>query len=278
MLKPLHNPEDGQMRVAGLMSGSGTNLVEIIKTEKAYEKEFGKFPYAVVVIFSDTFDCNAARIGKEYDIPVVMRDKKGFYAKRNALLRDLEVRAEFDAENVRALAPYDATVAAYAGYMSIATAPLISAFLGINVHPADLSIKNEDGSRKYTGDNAVRDAILAGEHELRSTTHIIEPIVDGGRILMISSPLEVNFHEWFGYSPSKEEINQFFKDEPKKAEEITNVHQSRLKRIGDWVIFPNTLTYLAQGKYLQDERGALFFEDKHDSAQLQKIPDGYRID
>ncbi|NQU78696.1 hypothetical protein HQ545_02915 [Candidatus Woesearchaeota archaeon] len=189
-LTQLHDPKDGQMNVVGLMSGSGSNLRKILDFEKKLESERGKSPYHMAVIFSDCFDSNATTIGKEHDLPVVVRDISGFYSAREKLRRDLQVRAEFDADTVQALSPFDVTVAAYGGYMSIATEPLINAYLGINVHPADLSI-SEMGKRKYTGDNAVRDAILAGEKYIGSTTHIIEQEVDYGRILMISSPLEV---------------------------------------------------------------------------------------
>ncbi len=164
-LNKLHDPKDGQMRVIGLMSGTGSNLRRIIEIEKRWRfNNAGKeCPYHIAVIFSDTFDSNVAEIGKDQNLPVVLRDLKAFYAAiRHSSMRDMYLRKEFDAETVKALSPYEASVAAYAGYMSIATKPLIDAFLGINVHPADLSIKDGD-QRKYTGDHAVRDAILQGE-------------------------------------------------------------------------------------------------------------------
>jgi len=163
--------------------------------------------------------------------------------------RDLLVRAEFDVGTVEALKPYDVDVAAYAGYMSIATEPLINAFLGVNVHPADLSVLNE-GERKYTGDHAVRDAILAGEKQLRATTHIIEQKVDYGRILMISQPIPVNLP------------NNFNREDREQVNSVSDQHQDRLKESGDWIIFPKTLENLADGRYSQDEQGILYFDNK----------------
>ena len=257
-LKELYHPETGRMRVAGLMSGSGSNLRKIIEHGRAIESREGRAPYQVVVIFSENPESNAGKIGNDYGIPVVVGDLGFFYKERGKSRRDLSVRAEFDERTVEALKPFNVDVAAYAGYMSIATAPLINAFLGINVHPADLSIMSES-KRKYTGDHAVRDAIVAGEKQLRASTHIIEPQVDYGRILMISAPLTVNLPE--GFNPNnKDQVNA-----------ISDQHQNRLKEIGDWVIFPKTLEFLADGRYSQDNQRKLYFDGK-------EIPQGIRLD
>lgn len=257
-LKELYHPEIGRMRIAGLMSGSGSNLRKIIEHGRKIEADEGRAPYQVVVIFSDNPKSNAEKIGKDYGIPVVVRDLGAFYIERGKPRKDLIVRAEFDDGTVKALKPFNVDVGAYAGYMSIATEQLINAFVGVNVHPADLSIMT-GGKRKYTGDHAVRDAILAGEKNLRSTTHIIESQVDYGRILMVSRPLAVNLPEDFD-SSNKDQVNM-----------IADQHQNRLKEIGDWAIFPKTLEHLADGKYSQDEKGNLYFDNK-------PIPQGLRFE
>ena len=117
-----------------------------------------------------------------------------------------------------------------------------------------------DGNkRKYTGDHAVRDAILAGEKQLRASTHIIEQQVDYGRILMVSQPLAVTLPEDFDAN-NKDQIDS-----------ISDEHQNRLKEVGDWVIFPRTLEYLANGRYSQDEQGLLYFDN-------EPIPQGLRLE
>jgi len=257
-LKPLHNPSEGTLQVAALMSGSGSNLRKILEKEQELKKKKGGFIYKVVVIFSDTFDSKACEIGKDFDIPVVTRDLRGFYVHRGKARSDLRVREEFDRETIRALAPFEAKVAAYAGYMSIATKPLVEAYLGVNVHPADLSIEVE-GKRKYVGAHVVRDAILAGETSIHSTTHIIEPLVDGGRLLMISSPLPVVLE------------NSFNPNNTDAVRSVADFHQKNLKKVGDWVIFPKTLQYIAEGRYAQDDEGKLFFDG-------QPIPKGLKLD
>lgn len=246
-LEPLHNPKQGQMRVVGLMSGSGSNLRKILELERRFLAEQGKSPFTLVALFSDNAESNAQRIGADYDLPVVMRDLKAFYAARQKPRRDMELRKEFDMGTVQALAPFGATVAAYGGYMSITTEPLIQAFLGVNVHPADLSIM-EGTARKYTGDHAVKDALLAGERQLRSSTHLIEQRVDYGRILMRSAPLEVQLPP--NFDPAYTGL----------VEKVAKAHQEKLKERGDWKIFPRTLLCLAEGRFAQDASGSLYFD------------------
>lgn len=257
MLIPLVKLDDAPMRVAGLMSGAGTNIRRIIEWQLKLEKEEGRSPFEVVVIFSNSAESKAVEIGRDFDIPVVVRDMKAWYAKRGAPRSDMNLRRIFDSETVKALSPYRVQVAVYGGYMAVATDVLINAFLGVNVHPADLSITDEKGKRRFTGDHAVLDAILAGEKTIASTTHIIEPEVDGGRILMISDPLEVEI-------PPGGDLNN-----PQSARQIADMNQERLKREGDWVIFPKTIEYLARGRFAQDERGVLYFDGK-------AIPNGLR--
>ncbi len=235
------------MRVVGFMSGSGSNLRKILDFERQLQQERGKSPYKMVCLFSDTYDSKANEIGRDYDLPVITRDIRSFYKARGKPRKDMEVRKEFDAETVSAISRFEACVAAYGGYMSIASERLIHAFTGVNVHPADLSVMQE-GKRKYTGDHAVRDAILAGEKYIHSTTHLIEPVVDGGKILMISSPLEVMLEA--NFDPQN-------RDMVARAEKE---NQNRLKEAGDWVIFPKTLLHIAEGRYAIDA-GSLYFDE-----------------
>ncbi len=257
-LRPLHDPAAGPLRVVGLMSGSGSNLRRIIERERRLAEDRGRSPFVVVGVFSDTWNGKATGIGRDFDLPVVVRDIAAFYRARGAPRRDMAVRAEFDAATVRALAPLDAKAAAYAGYMSVATEPLIRAFLGVNVHPADLSIE-EGGRRRFVGDRAVRDAILAGRPEIRSTTHIVEPVVDGGRLIAISPPVPVAIPP--GADLSDRSV----------ADRIAAEHQERLKEAGDWLVFPWTLELISEGRIAEDERGVLHVDG-------DPIPRGVRMD
>jgi folate-dependent phosphoribosylglycinamide formyltransferase PurN len=258
MIKPIHNPEEGPLKLVGLMSGAGTNIRNILEHQVKLKNQAGAPLFKMVVLFSDNKNSNAATIGMEYDIPVIIRDIAGFYAKRGKKRIDLSIRPEFDAETVKAISPFEVKVGVYGGYMSVVTAPLIHAFLGINVHPADLSIE-EGGKRKFTGAHAVREAITTGEKTIAATTHVIEETVDQGPLLMISPAVPVIV---------KKEWNLSNPEHLKKAEAF---NQDRLKKNGDWVIFPKTIEYLAQGRYSRDETGALYFDDR-------PIPHGFRYE
>ncbi len=60
------------MRVAGFMSGSGTNLVKILEWQAEQDREPAGSPFRVAVIFTDNPESNAARIGEENGVPVVV--------------------------------------------------------------------------------------------------------------------------------------------------------------------------------------------------------------
>ena len=256
-LELLHDPADGVLKVLALMSGSGTNIRRLLELERSIAREEGASPFEVAVIFSNDVESKAPEIGRDFAVPVLINDMKAWYDRKGASTKDMELRAEFDTMTIKMVEPFGVKLAAYGGYMAIATEPLLDAFLGVNVHPADLSIKEGD-SRKYTGDRAVRDAIVAGEETICSSTHIIEAKVDMGRLFFISAPVEVCL-------PPEADIN-----DNELLSRISDEHQDTLKEKGDWVIFPKTVEDIARGKFAVDDNGLLYFEGR-------QIPDGVRL-
>lgn len=264
-MDPLYNPGDGQMRVVGFMSGSGTNLVKILEFERTLGADP---PYKIVGIFTNNPNSNAEKIAEEFGIPYFFNDFRTFCestevrdfceTQRIRPHKSMEIRERFDRKTLDLIAPLEATVAAYGGYMLIASPLLVKSILGVNVHPADLFITNEEGQRKYRGDHAVRDAILAGEKYLRSSTHIIEEEVDGGRILMVSDPINIQLPRTFD------------KEDEILVSQVADAHQELLKINGDWVIFPQTLLYMAEGRFARGQNGILCFDGT-------PIPKGVRL-
>ena len=249
VLTPIWDPEKGKMRVAGLVSGSGKSLIAIIEAQAQMEGE-GKAPYEVVGLFSDNPKSKAEEIGKKYGIPVFTNDIRSFYKSRGKKVTDLRVREEFDREAVAALKSIMPDVLAYAGYVWATTAPLVDAFLGINAHPADLSIMEGD-RRKFAGAHGVRDALLAGETALASTAHLVTTQVDGGPILMISEAVHVEQHEGM----SMEDMSR---------------HYLRLLNEKTRELFPRVIKDLAEGTFKRDEKGWLYYGET-------PIPKGYRL-
>ncbi|MCJ7686829.1 MAG: hypothetical protein MUO68_21315 [Desulfobacteraceae bacterium] len=253
-LTPLFNPkEKGRpMRVAGFMSGSGTNIIKILEKERDLKQRSGSTPFEMVFIFSDRSDggCRGENIALEHGLPYFSYDIRAFHRTRGvrrsiATPEGLEARKEYDQLASNLVKAFDIDLIALGGYMSIITLPRC-----VNVHPADLSIISEDGKRRYAGDRAVPDAISAGETALRSSTLWADEGVDSGPLLMVSDPLPVELPEPLG--TLKTDKNRFM--------QIADEHQDRLKEIGDWKIFPRTIELISQGRFSFDEHHRLHFD------------------
>jgi folate-dependent phosphoribosylglycinamide formyltransferase PurN len=154
--------------------------------------------------------------------------------------RGLAARREYDRVAARLVEAFGADLIALGGYMSFLT---LSG--GVNVHPADLSLVDDRGRRRFTGDDAVHDAIAAGQTELRSSTLWIDQGVDTGPLLMVSDPLPVEL------PAPLEELSA----DPARLRRVADEHQERLKEAGDWVIFPLTLELIGQGRLALDRHG-----------------------
>lgn len=259
---------DAPMRVACFVSGSGTNARRII--ERSLEE--GSL-YEVSLIFTDVRDdrlrrsgekrCKAKDIADEHGISYECEDIRDFYRERGVKRTDLSLRPEFDRLVVEKVTPYGVDLVALAGYMSITTRPLLEAYPEkmVNVHPADLSIM-EENERKYVGIHVVRDAILAGERELRASTHVVHEKVDHGEILVVSEPVPVRL-------PEGVVLNELAQDKQLLGV-IVDEHQEWLKERGDWVIFPMTIQMIAEGRFALDGEGGVYVDGA-------PAPRGYRL-
>ncbi|MDD1778823.1 MAG: formyl transferase, partial [Candidatus Helarchaeota archaeon] len=199
-------------------------------------------------------------------IPYQINDLWEFYkARGQTTKRDMTVRREYDAVTLGYLKDHNIDCVALGGYMSIVTEVIFNAIPTINVHPADLSIMDaKTGKRKFTGDNAVRDAILAGVTEIRASTHIATAAVDGGPLLFISKPVPIKL-------PPKLSSDDLKTDQKKELlKNLTDTHQNELKKVGDWVIFPLSLIYIAKGLVAVDEKGGVYIENR-------SVPKGLRL-
>lgn len=232
------------LTVAAFMSGSGTNIRRLLEKESPH--------YQVAFIFSDRADghCQGERIALEYGLPYFSYDTRRFHqlagVKRGVATRQgLAARKAFDQVAARLVRAFKADVLALGGYMSYLTLPR-----GINVHPADLSLADGRGQRRFVGDDAVYDAIAAGQPELRASTLWIDRGVDSGPLLMVSDPLPVELP-----APLAE-----LKADPARLRQVADQHQDRLKERGDWVIFPLTVELMAQGRLTVGADGLAYLD------------------
>ena len=259
------NFDSRKMRLALFISGSGTNGLKII--ERSMEQDSN---YEVTLIFSDIKDerinrsgekmCRAKDIAGENGIAYEYVDIRDFYAERGLKRTDLSIRPDFDRLVLDKLRGYELDLIANAGYMSIMTPLLLGEYKGkiVNVHPADLSIM--DGpKRKYVGIHVVEEAILAGEPEIRSTTHIVRKEVDHGEILLISEPVKISL------PVSIEELT----DDKELRGNLVSDYQNQLKIRGDWVIYPMTIQMISEGRFGLGPDGVYL--------DGETIPNGYRL-
>jgi len=263
-MKILFDPKKQPMRVACFMSGSGTNVRRIIEHQKKLEEEKGELPYEVVLIFTDNPESNAEKIANEYWISFVINDVKKFYGDKD--LKNMSIRKEYDKKTLELIEPFDIDVIALGGYALILTDPIVTRYLIVNVHPADLSI-TEKGKKKYVGlhDIPPRKAILAGEKFLHSSTHIVTKNLDQGEVLLISKGLKVELPSGITLQDLKKPENE------QLLKKIAKEHQSKLKEVGDWKIFPLTLEWIAEGRFAIDDDRNIYFDGK-------LINNGYRLE
>lgn len=126
-------------------------------------------------------------------IPHILHDLRAFYAERDAPISDLELRKDFDRAAVSNLSYFRPDLIVLCGYQYLVTEPLLSAFPNrvINVHHSDMCDLDGDGMPRYRGLHAVRDAIMNGERETRSTVHLVTPQLDAGPPLVRSRAFPV---------------------------------------------------------------------------------------
>ncbi|HDR16522.1 MAG TPA: formyl transferase [Desulfobacteraceae bacterium] len=262
-IKPLFDPERAgrPMRVAAFLSGSGSNVRRLIEHWKKLQVEEKTSPFDVVLLYSDRSDgsCTGESIALEYALPYASFDIRAFHRSRG-LKRDIttpggiEARKEYDKIPSLLLKAFDVDVTALGGYMSYTTIQGC-----VNVHPADLSIIDSTGRRKFTGDRAVRDAVMAGETELRSSTLWTDQGVDTGPLLMVSAPVPVKL-------PGP--LPDLVKDKEAFENAIAGL-QEELKHAGDWRIFPRTVEMIARGRFALDETGTVYVD-------RVPVPGGFR--
>lgn len=249
------------MRVAAFMSGSGTNITKLTERQKALKAEEGVSPYEVIFIFSDRSDGKSAgeRIALENGIPYFSYDIRMFHTinsvKRTARTPEgLKARQQYDRVAQTLVRAFEIDVIALGGYMSYITLNRC-----VNVHPADLSICSSDGRRKYVGDNAVYDAIMAGEKTIKASTLWTDEGVDSGPLLMVSEPISVELPDTL----------ERLANDPQGLLSTVDAHQERLKEAGDWKIFPRTIEMIARGRFGFDEKNRVYVDGI-------PVPEGYR--
>lgn len=186
---PIYAPKsDRLMRVAVLFSGGASALRYALERDSRLNVS-----YQFVGAFTNMKDAPGIELARRAGISIETCDYRDFMRTRQAKYADESARREYFTNMVGKLATWQPDLLMLSGFMLILQEPLLGAYKSriLNVHPADLTVLDEKGRRKYVGLDAVEKAIRAGEQQTRSTIHLVTTEVDGGPIIVLSDPLPV---------------------------------------------------------------------------------------
>ncbi len=267
-LLPLYEKTQEKMHVVAFASGSGTNFREAVIASRTPESKF-----SIDLLITDKERSDGKRIGAldyadEFHIPYRVFDgyrgcgnwKKAResiegvseYKRRSAEFNHL---LHFHVQAFEREQGFVFDLAVLAGYMRLFQGDLLRRFQNkaVNIHPADLGILTCEGKRKYIGENAVYDALVAGETKTRSSVITVDAETDAGAIL-VSGP-------WLEYT-GEQSITQ----------KSANEHQKKQKEWSDWPALRFALHGIAQEKF------ALHTRKFHEDGNPVVIYDGLELE
>ena len=145
-------------RACIFISGSGTNLREIIRSSRDYN-----FPVKVCLVVSNNKKAKGIIFAKKFSIPIIcINSNKNIFEK--TILKKL-----FE---------YKIDIICLAGFMKILSKRFIRNFKGkiINIHPSLLP--------KYKGLNTFERALKSNEKFTGCTVHFVNEKLDSGKIII----------------------------------------------------------------------------------------------
>ena len=251
MLKHIHNPLKGKLRVLGYCSGSGSTLWKALELQKEMELTFEGCPFEIVGMFSDNNESKAVEFAKRENIPYASIDIREFYKNEGAPLKDRNIRVKYDEAAIKLIREFNADIILLAGYVWAVTDVILDNYLLVNVHPGDLSIM-KNGQRVLAGHNGIQAAFNENMDYLCATSHLVNNNLDAGPILMISEKVNVDYTL---HSNDKDRFSHYLR--------LVN-NQSRL-------LGARTLLEIALGNFQIDSDGKVYYMNKI-------TPQGCRID
>ena len=151
-----------QVKIAVLVSGSGTNLQTLI--DELHQDQTSGIEIAVVI--SDRSKAFALTRAKQACIPTQI-----------VRAQDFDNRVDFDAEIAKHIEDYDIDLIVLAGFMKLFQPPFVQKYKNklINIHPSLLPA--------FPGANAVADTLEYGVKISGVTVHFVDEDMDSGPII-----------------------------------------------------------------------------------------------
>lgn len=152
----------GRMRVAVLISGSGSNMAALVDAARTDD-----CPFEIVLVLSNRPDAGGLAVARDKGVAVAAVDHRPFGRDREAHEQAVDA----------ALEQHRVEVVALAGYMRLLTPWLVQRWEGrmLNIHPSLLP--------KYPGLDTHARALAAGDVEAGCTVHLVTEGVDEGPVL-----------------------------------------------------------------------------------------------
>ena len=257
------------------MSGSGTNAEQLLSSP-----EHGTLWKCSAIIADRKNGCRAEEIARYFNIPYLLHDIFRFYRKYGldtisvATKKGMEVRQLWTDSLREIIAGIPHDFGLLAGFIPLSN--IVGDFPCLNVHPGDLTVER-DGKRLFAGLHSapVETAILEGFPELRSSVILATPFdpkknnVDSGFILGISDPVKIVLPDGVSTEQLRKCRDARSKGRNDLLGQIADRHIERLKKYGDWKLFPAVTKAFAQGKYRSGADGELLW--KHDDGVFRPV-------
>ena len=289
----LGNTADGKRPgMAIFLSGGGSNAEKLLSDPAVIQAA-----EPVVLVTDAPEKSRAAVIAARHGLPVVEFSIREFY--RNHGLKSISLATEagravrelWTAELRKKLANYAIDFVVLAGFEPLSN--ITNDYPCLNVHPGDLSVTDNEGTRLYVGlhSRPIEAAILAGEKTLRASVIIAQSFsdadkdVDNGLLLGISQAMPIDFQgltleELKNIKAARMERKPAggWKDE---LEKLAQRSQEELKLCGDHIILPLVVRDFAS-KCFALQNGKLCYRKNPDSkfqllASHEYNSDGSRV-
>ncbi len=225
------------MSIAVLVSGSGTNLIELYEEQKRLQQSGERNYGRIDLVFTNVPSCKGAEIAREYKIPLVSLNSKSYFEIVEKNPDDNETRDYYDAAAITLIEEIcSPDFLVLAGYRRRLGSLFISRYKNriLNLYPGDTTKAN-----LVRGVDAAIQALKAGEKELKCTVFLPRDRARFGPAIIQSQPISL----------------EGFKE--KDIKEI----QEKIRKEGEWRIFPYTVHYLiAKGKVGIDDEDNIYVD------------------
>jgi phosphoribosylglycinamide formyltransferase-1 len=247
-IESIYDPDENAMKLAVLVSGSGTNFLKIyeeqLRLEKLGEKHYGK----VEVVFTNVPNCKGAQKARDLGIPVLSLSSKSFFEILNTDPDDNEARDFYDAAAITLMEGIcKPDIVALAGYKRRIGGLFLSHYKNriVNLYPGDVT-----KSYLIRGVDASIQALRAGEGYIRCTVYLER---DGQR---------------FGPSIVQSQLISLEGYEERDSAKM----QEKIRKQGEWRIYPFAIHQLiAKGRLGIDQNENIYVDGK-------RMPEtGYQI-